>query len=80
MPSSPAGADAPRILLTLAEVAARWRVHRKTVIRLLSRGEIEGLRIGGQIRVRAESVEAYEAANTTASARATSPRRLEAWQ
>lgn len=79
MPSSPAGADAPHALLTLNEVAARWRVHRKTVIRLLSRGEIEGLRIGGQIRVRAESVEAYEAANATA-APATSPRRLEAWQ
>lgn len=66
-------------LLTVGEVASRWRVHRKTVIRMLDRGDVEGLRIGGQIRVRPESVEAYEEAHQTARV-TESPRREDAWR
>lgn len=67
-------------LLTVAEVAARWRVHRRTIVRMLDRGDLDGVRIGGQIRVRPESVDAYEAAHRTASRVVVSPRREEAWR
>jgi excisionase family DNA binding protein len=43
--------DATTRLLKADEVAARWGLHRATVYRLVQRGELPALRIGGSIRI-----------------------------
>src|SRR5689334_14412957 len=47
-------------LLTAGEVAQRWGVSTRTVQRLMRRGGLRCLRIGRQMRFRAEDVRAYE--------------------
>jgi excisionase family DNA binding protein len=50
-----------RILLTVAEVADRCRVHPKTVMRAIARGELEALRLGerGAYRIRPEDLDSW---------------------
>ena len=48
-------------VLTISEIAARWRVHPETVRRAAVRGDFPGaFRAGSQWRVPLEDVEAYE--------------------
>jgi excisionase family DNA binding protein len=47
-------------LLTLQDLAARWKVSLKSVRRIVARGEIKVHRIGAQIRVSPEDVDTYE--------------------
>ena len=49
------GAD----LLTVSEVAARLRVSKMTVYRLVHAGTIAALRVGGSLRLPRDSVEAF---------------------
>jgi excisionase family DNA binding protein len=44
--------DATPRLLKADELAKRWGLHRATVYRLVQRGELPALRIGGSIRDR----------------------------
>ena len=48
-------------LLTLREVADALQVSEKTVRRLVSRGDLVGFKVGdrGQVRVKAEDLDAY---------------------
>lgn len=48
-------------LLTVDELAARWRCHRNTVHRLVRDGRITSLFIGRARLFRARDVEAFEA-------------------
>ncbi len=45
--------------LTVAEVAARMRVSKMTVYRLVHSGELEAVRVGRSFRVRDEAVQEY---------------------
>ena len=49
-------------VLTVAEVAAALRVSTMTVYRLVNTGELPGLRIGKNIRIRATDLDDYLAA------------------
>lgn len=49
-------------MLTVDQVAARWRVDRKTVYGMVSRGELAARRLGRVIRIPLAAVEAFEAA------------------
>lgn len=51
-------------ILTVDEVAERLRLHRRTVIRLIKKGELPGMQIGGQWRVLTKQLEAYLEGNT----------------
>jgi excisionase family DNA binding protein len=55
-------------LLTLAEAAAYLRVHPRTVARLLSTGELLGLKVGRQWRLRRADLDAWVAAQARAVA------------
>jgi excisionase family DNA binding protein len=46
--------------MTVTEIAARWRVSRMTVYRLVEDGSLPSIRIGKQIRVTRRDVLAYE--------------------
>jgi excisionase family DNA binding protein len=46
-------------LMTPDEVAGILRVSRKTVLALVRRGELHGVRIGNRIRMRADEVAAW---------------------
>lgn len=46
-------------LLTVAEVAARLRVSKMTVYRLIHAGELPALRVGRSFRVPATAAESY---------------------
>ena len=45
--------------LTVAEVAARMRVSKMTVYRLVHSGELEAVRVGRSFRVRDEAVQEF---------------------
>ncbi len=45
--------------MTATEVAAQLRVSADTIMRLLRKGELEGVKVGGQWRVKPSSLEAY---------------------
>lgn len=47
-------------LLTVAEVAARWRVSKMTVYRLVNSGSLRSLKVGQSIRIPASAVFEYE--------------------
>lgn len=47
-------------LLTVDDVADRWRVSAKTVQRLVNQGKLASVRIGRQIRLRLVDVMTYE--------------------
>ena len=59
-PRMPANDNTPAPFLTIAQVAQRWRVHAKTVRRLIARGDLAVHRIGGQIRIALADLVAYE--------------------
>lgn len=50
MKTAPATDATPR-LLKADELAERWGLNRATVYRLVQRGELPALRIGGSIRI-----------------------------
>ncbi len=52
-------------MLSPAEIAARLRISRRTVNRLISTGAITATRVGGQWRVEPAALEAYVKAQTT---------------
>ena len=45
---------------TAKTLADRWALHPSTVYRLIEKGDLPCLRIGGAVRVRLEDVEEYE--------------------
>ena len=51
---------APEPHVSLRAVAARWGVCRNTVLKLVDRGELKAMRIGGQLRFRMATLKAYE--------------------
>ena len=57
---------APGQLMTVTEVADTLRVSTMTVYRLVSSGELPGLRIGRNIRIRTRDLDAFLAAGTVA--------------
>lgn len=52
------------LLMTVEEVAARFNVSPRTVVRLVERREMAAIRIGRQWRFRKEWVEAWLDKNT----------------
>lgn len=56
------------VLMTVAEVAAICQVHRKTVTRAISRGELRAARLGarGAYRLRQGDVDAWLASRLVA--------------
>lgn len=52
-------------LYTVDEVAARLRVHPKTVRRLIARLELQSVRVGRTVRVRSGALDAYLSAATS---------------
>ena len=53
------GQSAGGPFLTVAEVAARMRVSKMTVYRLVHGGELEAIRVGRSFRVPEKAVEEY---------------------
>jgi excisionase family DNA binding protein len=53
-----------RATFTVDELAARWGVHRRTVVREIERGRLVALRIANVLRIPIASVESYEARRT----------------
>jgi len=51
--------------LTPAEVAVELRVSAPTIYRLLGRGGLKGVRVGGQLRVDRDELSRYLEANAT---------------
>lgn len=49
--------------LTPAELAARWKISKRTVYAMLNRGELPSFRVGGQLRILATDADKYEEAN-----------------
>lgn len=47
-------------LLTVADLAERWKVSKMTVYRLAHDGKLKHIKIGASFRFRPEDVEAYE--------------------
>jgi excisionase family DNA binding protein len=45
---------------TIDALAVRWAVSVRTVRRLIERGELRAIRIGGQLRISPETVERFE--------------------
>ena len=58
--------NALRTMLTIDELAERWRVDRRTIRRMIEDGVISALRVGWQWRIRADEVLRYEASTTEA--------------
>ncbi len=52
-----------RKLLTPIEVCAQFSISRRTLHRIMARGELQGIRIGGSFRFRLSDVDAYLAKN-----------------
>jgi excisionase family DNA binding protein len=52
---------------TPKECANRWRVSTDTVIRMIDRGELKGLKFGGRWRIHNSVVERYEQGAKTRS-------------
>jgi excisionase family DNA binding protein len=44
-------------------LAAMWQVSRQTICRLITKGELGSIRVGGQVRVPVSEVERYEREN-----------------
>lgn len=61
--SSSTGSQTRRESTPLQELARRWRVHPRTVKRRIKSGELEAFRIGTQIRIYNDSIEAFERRN-----------------
>jgi excisionase family DNA binding protein len=59
-----AGASVLGPVLTVAEVAEALRVSTMTVYRLVNTGELSGLRVGKNIRIRATDLDAYLASGS----------------
>ena len=59
MDTSGHGGDGDVTFLTVAEVAARMRVSKMTVYRLVHSGELEAVRVGRSFRVRDDAVQEY---------------------
>lgn len=59
MASSGSGNNSEVEFLTVAEVAARMRVSKMTVYRLVHGGELEAVRVGRSFRVPDEAVQEY---------------------
>jgi len=57
--SGPEGSRPHAEFLTVAEVAARMRVSKMTVYRLVHGGELEAVRVGRSFRVPDHAVEEY---------------------
>ena len=55
--------DQPERLLTVREVAERWQVSERTVVRLIDAGELKASHIGRQRRVPPDEVRKYEKRN-----------------
>jgi excisionase family DNA binding protein len=53
-------ADASDRLLTVPELASRWQVAERTILRLIKRGALRHVRIGRQIRFRPDEVLEFE--------------------
>jgi excisionase family DNA binding protein len=53
------GSDSEVEFLTVAEVAARMRVSKMTVYRLVHNGELEAVRVGRSFRVPDRAVQDY---------------------
>lgn len=58
---------------TPRECANRWRVSVDTVLRMIDRGDIKGLKFGGQWRIHNSAVEKYEQGGKARSAPAARP-------
>jgi len=56
-----ASADRPRErpYWTIEALAARWAISARTVRRLIERGQLRAIRIGGQLRISPEAVERF---------------------
>ncbi len=52
---------------TAKGLAERWACHLETVRRMLRRGDLAAVRIGGAVRVPHDAVTAYEARQTVAA-------------
>ncbi len=60
MASSGSKGSEPEVeFLTVAEVAARMRVSKMTVYRLVHNGDLEAVRVGRSFRVPEEAVQEY---------------------
>lgn len=57
--SSSESPDSDVEFLTVAEVAARMRVSKMTVYRLVHNGDLEAIRVGRSFRVPDEAVQEY---------------------
>ncbi len=57
--SGPEGSRPHARFLTVAEVAARMRVSKMTVYRLVHGGQLEAVRVGRSFRVPDDAVEEY---------------------
>ncbi len=59
-PERPGGVDPPQVqFLTVAEVAARMRVSKMTVYRLVHSGELPAVRVGRSYRVPERAIHDY---------------------
>lgn len=59
MAANPPGDMSEATFLTIAEVAARMRVSKMTVYRLVHSGELPALRVGRSFRVTEDDVNEY---------------------
>jgi excisionase family DNA binding protein len=51
-------------IITLAELCAYWRVSETTLRREMERGELDGFKVGGQVRFHRKDVLAYQRDHT----------------
>jgi excisionase family DNA binding protein len=52
--------ETPERLLSLGDLAERWRVSTRTIVRMTDRREIHSIRVGKQIRFKLSDILAYE--------------------
>ena len=52
--------ETPGRLLSLGDLAGRWQVSTRTIMRITERGELHFLRVGKKIRFKLADVLAYE--------------------
>jgi excisionase family DNA binding protein len=45
---------------TMNALADRWAISARTVRRLIERGELRAIRVGGQLRISPETIERFE--------------------
>jgi excisionase family DNA binding protein len=69
-PVTPTCAD----LLTVAEVATRWRVSKMTILRLVHSEQLDALRVGHRFRIPRAAVEAFTHSAGNRAAASTRPR------